>query len=163
MLAEYFPECQHKKTAVRWRIRSNQTGYWAEQCLTCGRQMRVLRKDAPEVQGQEQVPFDFALEEAYGRLRQDFYDQKREEENQKREEARLAWWAQYNAYLESPAWKSRRKRVLERDDHICQACLLRTATQVHHLTYAHVFREPLFDLIAVCESCHYSLHQQQTP
>ena len=26
--------------------------------------------------------------------------------------------------------------------------------EVHHITYAHVFDEPLFDLRAVCRPCH---------
>ena len=65
-----------------------------------------------------------------------------------------AWWEKYDEYLESDEWKGRRARVLRRAGHTCEACGVATATQVHHLTYEHLFREPLFDLRAVCVPCH---------
>lgn len=64
------------------------------------------------------------------------------------------WWADYNAYLRSPEWKAKRRKVLERDNWTCQACMERPATQVHHTSYAHRFNEPLFELQAVCDECH---------
>lgn len=63
----------------------------------------------------------------------------------------------YAQYLESPEWKEKRKLVLKRDRNICQSCLVDDATEVHHLTYKHVFNEPLFDLVAVCKPCHQSI------
>jgi hypothetical protein len=59
----------------------------------------------------------------------------------------------YYAYLESPEWKAKRDVVLCRDRFLCQACRAAKATEAHHLTYEHLGREPLFDLIAVCRSC----------
>ena len=35
----------------------------------------------------------------------------------------------------------------------------RTASDVHHLTYAHWRNEPLFDLISVCRPCHEQITQ----
>lgn len=67
--------------------------------------------------------------------------------------------AEYDAYLASAAWQERREKVLLRDGYRCQACGERDATQVHHLTYARVFSEPLFDLVAVCAECHEGLHE----
>ena len=64
------------------------------------------------------------------------------------------WWAKYNAYLCSPEWIAKRGAVLKRDSWLCQSCLSRPATQVHHLTYDHAFNEPLFDLVSVCKTCH---------
>jgi predicted HNH restriction endonuclease len=32
------------------------------------------------------------------------------------------------------------------------------ATLVHHLHYETLFREMLFDLVAVCENCHSQIH-----
>lgn len=69
-------------------------------------------------------------------------------------ESRHRWWAQYNDYLRSDKWRSKRASVLKRDGYLCQACLSRRASQAHHKTYDHVFDEPLFDLVAVCEQCH---------
>jgi hypothetical protein len=34
---------------------------------------------------------------------------------------------------------------------------------VHHLTYAHVFNEFLFELMAVCDECHDRLHREDVP
>jgi 5-methylcytosine-specific restriction endonuclease McrA len=48
---------------------------------------------------------------------------------------------------------------LERDGHVCQACLSRKATQAHHLSYEFVGHEPLFELVAVCDKCHDHLHK----
>ena len=70
------------------------------------------------------------------------------------------WWQGYGRYLETDEWRNKRRRVLDRDGGMCQACLIRTAEQVHHLTYKRVFHEPLFDLISVCRVCHYALHSR---
>lgn len=69
------------------------------------------------------------------------------------------WWSDYNKYLKSEQWQLKRKAVLKRDGNLCQACLHRNATQVHHLTYDRVFDEPLFDLVAICEPCHRKIHR----
>lgn len=64
----------------------------------------------------------------------------------------------YYEYLKSDEWKDKRIRVLNRDKYICQGCLIDKATQVHHLTYDRIFKEPLFDLTSVCEKCHILIH-----
>lgn len=79
--------------------------------------------------------------------RSEYFESKKEEHTKK-----------YHEYLKSPEWKDRRLRVLNRDKYICQACLINEATQVHHLTYDRIFKEPLFDLTGVCDSCHNSIH-----
>lgn len=60
-------------------------------------------------------------------------------------------------YLKTMAWQEKREEVLKRDDYLCQACLKKRATQVHHLTYDHFGAEPLFDLISVCGECHQAI------
>lgn len=60
----------------------------------------------------------------------------------------------YKEYLKSPLWQEKRELVLKRDNYLCQACLTDAAVQVHHLSYKHVFNEPLFELISVCLRCH---------
>lgn len=52
---------------------------------------------------------------------------------------------------------AKRARVLLRAGRKCEGCG-EEATQVHHLTYEHVFEEFLFELIAVCRGCHERLH-----
>jgi 5-methylcytosine-specific restriction endonuclease McrA len=69
------------------------------------------------------------------------------------------WWAWYNAYLESDIWKAKRALVIQRANGVCEACLCADASEVHHKTYQNVGKEPLFDLVAVCSSCHKDIHQ----
>lgn len=64
---------------------------------------------------------------------------------------------EYAEYLKSPEWKEKRKMVMQRDKYICQSCLVEDAREVHHLTYRHLYNEPLFDLVAVCRDCHQSI------
>jgi hypothetical protein len=87
--------------------------------------------------------------------------QRRSEYDLERAERRAEWWDRYDNYLCSEEWARKRGLVLARDGNRCQARLdgcSMFARQVHHLTYRHVFNEPLFDLVAVCESCHDQLH-----
>ncbi len=65
---------------------------------------------------------------------------------------------EYDVYLASPEWQAKRAKILKRANGICEGCLERKATQVHHLTYEHVYHEFMFELIAVCDKCHARLH-----
>ena len=69
------------------------------------------------------------------------------------------WWRKYNAYLLSDAWRTKRALVLERSGYNCEGCGAVRACQVHHLTYAHVGNEFLWELKAVCNACHERLHE----
>lgn len=71
---------------------------------------------------------------------------------------------EYTKYLDSPKWRAKRKLVIARDQHQCQAKLdgcTNAAEHVHHLTYDHLFNEPLFELVAVCRSCHNKIHGRE--
>lgn len=65
---------------------------------------------------------------------------------------------EYAGYLLTGPWREKRRLALERDNYVCQGCLLATATTVHHLTYTHVQAEFLFELVSVCDECHRRLH-----
>jgi hypothetical protein len=67
----------------------------------------------------------------------------------------------YRDYLRSDAWKELRDKVLNRDDHTCQGCLSRPATQVHHLTYEHIFEEFALELVSLCALCHARIHGKE--
>lgn len=72
--------------------------------------------------------------------------------------------AAYHEYLNSHEWALKRALVLERDNHLCQACLSSKANQVHHRSYEGIdsligqFKEPLFNLVSVCRPCHMQIH-----
>jgi hypothetical protein len=70
------------------------------------------------------------------------------------------WWTWYLDYLQSDAWKLRRRKVLERCDRLCEGCREEQITEVHHRTYAHVGDELLFELVGLCDACHAKAHQR---
>ena len=65
---------------------------------------------------------------------------------------------EYARYLRSPKWRAKWRAVMNRDKGKCRFCG-RKASQVHHLTYARIFREEQYDLVSVCKSCHNLLHK----
>lgn len=154
-------QCDCERQAIRIRTQSNGVRIYVLQCLACGRQIRAVSKNAPEVLAMpERVPFDAALQDAWTARQQEL----RAASERVRAEARAmhttVWWQQYTAYLQTPAWRAKRAAVLERDNDLCQGCRARRATQVHHTTYDHVTNELLFELIAVCDECHRVLHPE---
>lgn len=72
------------------------------------------------------------------------------------------WWAWYNNYLNTDQWKELRKKVLIRENGICQGCKINKARDVHHTTYANCGDELLFQLVALCGSCHQKMHLDKT-
>lgn len=71
------------------------------------------------------------------------------------------WWDAYRQYLTTPAWREKRWKVMQRANYTCEGCGTERATQVHHLTYERVSREMLFDLVAICDECHDSIHERK--
>ena len=67
----------------------------------------------------------------------------------------------YKEYSGSPAWKVKRDRVIQRDGGQC-VCGAQ-ATEVHHKTYDNIGKEPLSDLVALCEECHEREHESYVP
>lgn len=70
-------------------------------------------------------------------------------------------FAKYSNYIQSNEWKIIRKKVLIRDNNLCQVCKKNSAEEVHHLTYDNLFREELEDLLSVCKTCHKEIHKKQ--
>lgn len=72
----------------------------------------------------------------------------------------MTWRQRYEHYLASPKWQLKRAQVMRRCKGVCENCGEATARTVHHLSYQNLGKEPLVDLIAVCETCHEDLHLQ---
>ena len=69
----------------------------------------------------------------------------------------------YRDYLQSDAWKAKRRLVLEFLGHRCVKCgihLTETTANIHHLTYERVKNESLDDLIPLCKTCHKREHKK---
>jgi len=70
---------------------------------------------------------------------------------------------EYQAYLNSKQWKAKRKIILKRDK-VCVECKSNKATDCHHLTYRHKYKERDYELVGVCRECHeYIHHKRPTP
>ena len=63
----------------------------------------------------------------------------------------------YRRYLQSDAWKTKRKAVLQASGFRCRRCGA-PATEVHHETYKRIYNERLSDLTALCSKCHEAAH-----
>lgn len=154
-LEPYVDDCECTHTRWVWRIIRGGTKQYGKQCLFCGK-MQVTKKSA--------VPLNEDLTAYCPEVRDNYFERRRrcyERQSKMAEQQRMAekdaWHEKYNEYLGSQRWAEKRQRVLERDGGICQACRKRPATEVHHLTYDHVFNEPLFDLVSICRICHRAL------
>lgn len=64
------------------------------------------------------------------------------------------------AYLQSMEWRLKRVSVLQRDGYQCQICFTIDNLNVHHITYDNLGREPLSDLVTLCECHHTELHEK---
>lgn len=156
-------ECEHLRSILRRYTAANLVVSYRMQCQECGTATGFPKKAEIDrkYSGAPIQDWNEALREEYAKKRQDAWRSEAEARQAERAavlaEESTQWWQKYNEYLSSPAWKQRREAVLERDGNRCRA-LLRgcrgRATQAHHLTYDHVFNEPLFDLVAVCSVCH---------
>lgn len=121
------------------------------QCTTCGSAIgSAVAKD--KVGDWSKLPaWDETLQEKYSQRRSEEFQRQQEEER----EAFFDW---YNEYLKTPEWAEKRQRVIERAGGICEGCRRAPINEVHHLTYSHVGRELLFQLVGLCHGCHEEAH-----
>jgi len=148
-------DCQHPTTELRRPPIAGGSAHYAEQCLTCG--IRVgnwVKRPAGDVPEWDDSIQERIERESAERRAQAGIDRIEETEERRR---------QYHEYLQSPEWREIRKRVLERDNHLCQGCLMAPATQVHHLTYDNIMAEFLFELTSLCDHCHKRYHRVNSP
>lgn len=158
------PFCDHPVHELRRR--TDQTGrtFYQHQCLNCGGRVgNFVAKAVALADGRQPTEFDF-----------DFYERGQQEiDRYYREQAaamhalltaqRLKERQEYEAYLQTDAWRAKRAEALIRDRGVCRGCFQRPATQAHHLTYAHLGDELLFELISVCNDCHERIHADRAP
>jgi hypothetical protein len=65
----------------------------------------------------------------------------------------------YQAYLRSPEWRARKKRLNLRKS--CWICNSRKDLITHHCDYSHICRERKKDLVVLCDDHHRGLHEFQ--
>jgi 5-methylcytosine-specific restriction endonuclease McrA len=158
--------CPHTNRAAVWT--QHRTGDFAlmsrkhlrEQCLDCGHLFGLSLAHTLATAGTPELNLVAAraAEESERNEREREWQERVEQIERERRQQDERWWDQYSDYLQSPEWRARRSLVLERDNHLCQGCRKRPATQAHHLSYKHVGKEFLWELVAVCDECHNRFH-----
>jgi hypothetical protein len=160
--------CPHpdEQATLRKRIATGGTAMVGHQCGECGRLVGQWVKLERVPKWRDLPAWDHELEERWDlseRRRLGEYREWRVQQDGVVAFGRDTapgpnFWEKYNEYLNSPEWREKRELVLRRANGICEGCGKVNATQVHHLNYAHVGREMLFELVAVCDACHEIIH-----
>jgi hypothetical protein len=151
-------DCQHTDTTLRRRVIKGGQIQYVKQCIRCGesRNQPLAKAKALEASGGVEPPaFDDHLRESWEQKCSESAELIRTKFSQD------AFFADYGEYLKSAAWAKLRALVLKRSRSICEGCGEKPATEVHHLTYKHVSKEFLFELVAVCKPCHDRLHEDE--
>lgn len=142
--------CAHASTDIRRLVVAGGAVQLVRQCLDCGWRVggAISRaKVAEELGGRALVDFDHELEV---------------QANARRQAQRDAEWdakrAEYRQYLQTDEWARLRRAVLIRARGVCEGCGDARPSDVHHLTYRHIYNEFLFELVALCRDCHERWH-----
>jgi hypothetical protein len=66
----------------------------------------------------------------------------------------------YSAYMQSKHWALKKKafRACKLYKGCCAVCGKKSNLHIHHRTYKRIGNEYLKDLVALCEMCHFKLH-----
>lgn len=146
-------QCTHKNQILTKFTCSNGVIQYVMQCTGCKNRTGgpIAYRKLTQTQRDNAPEFDYAGRDQYWKA----VSYRAQIINERFDSA--AWWEAYNRYLESPEWKAKRSKVLNRDHWRCtmrrNGCTL-LATEVHHLTYKNVGDEPLEDLTSICHDCH---------
>jgi hypothetical protein len=133
------------------------------QCSRCGGWLAAKKCDVSPAEYQNASPFNPQIEAEWTKQKQaytrELFDAEREASRAKSLDT---FRNEEEEFLASPRWSEMRRLVLKRANGICEGCLTRRATQVHHVNYDRRFgREMLFDLRAVCGGCHDAIHDPE--
>ena len=154
-------DCDHASRDPRLQTRANGVVCVVLQCLRCGAEVRALKKSDHDLA--RLAKFDTELRADFELAANHQQKAQREAAAELSGEDTVGFWAAYNSYLQSDRWLSKRTQVIQRAHGACEAELsgcFGTATQVHHTSYRHcpakdpLSEEPIWELRAVCDSCH---------
>lgn len=142
-------QCECSDHSLRFRRVNGGGIQYARQCHACGRAVGQAVKHSEVARLPPEWDYD---------LHDKWSAEQRELSAQQRVRGDGQSKAAYREYLQSTEWKERRRKVLERARWVCEGCRAERATEVHHLTYSHIFRELLYQLVALCDGCHAAAH-----
>jgi len=157
--------CKHDgPTELRTRIVKRGGTQCVKQCLRCGAATTNPMGKAKAIEangGIEPPQFDDNLEikwredgeEGAKKITGDF---------ETREDLRTVEFHNwYDVYLSSDEWANKKSKIMQRANHLCEGCGDAKAQVVHHMTYKNVGHEFLFELVALCNSCHDRYHKSE--
>lgn len=159
---ELFACKDHPRKRMTYKTDTNGVVRYFFQCLKCGEKLNPVGKfgvkkmiDEGEIKDEDIGPFDDSILKRRIALQSRIISEAstiraRKENERKRNE--------YTSYISSSAWKIKRQQVLKRAGGKCEGCGFEPAQEVHHLHYNRFGQEMLFDLVAVCKSCHDKIH-----
>lgn len=162
-LAKKF-ECAHSEVKMRRRTVRGGAIQHVYQCQRCGKATsNPVRKERAIELSEDGVlvPFDERLLRDYDNSYHAEVEKIIGDFDSRDEFNRAQFFERYDKYLRSPEWRAKRQQVFERAHGMCEGCATAKATQVHHLSYAHVGNEFLFELVAICDQCHERLHADE--
>lgn len=155
-------QCQSTSSELRAKTAVNGAVMVAYQCCNCGHKVGNWIPHSTLPMPVSSLPrWDESLADEWHESQRQHSHVKAQELAKIRDTLDAQWWADYAAYLKTPRWESIRAQVIQRDGGWCKGCNNEPATQVHHLTYAHVGHEFLWELISVCDACHDRVHGPQ--
>ena len=154
-------KCAHESLELRKRKVKGGAIQYVKQCLSCGNAMpQPIKQEAALSinKGNEPVAFDEKKQFDWSVKKENAYREikDRYEASKDVEIAQHSEW--YRVYLQSSEWKLKRKKVLARAKNICEGCADKPASEVHHISYANIGDELLYQLVALCEDCHRKAH-----
>jgi hypothetical protein len=154
---ELTENCPNECTKVRFRRAINSVKMFKKQCVRCGVLVGDWIPHAEIVAPDLIEPIDDDLRKIY---LENALSLRAEIVKVAAEKERKEFFENYDEYLKSEKWNEKRKAVLRRNFWgNCEGCGVNPSTQVHHLTYDHVYDEFLFELVGLCKNCHDRLHQ----
>ena len=152
-IAEEF-SCSHIESELRKRTIKGGSTTYVKQCVLCGNTSQPIKKEAALAFNNDEIPsYDDTLQDKWSSRKSEKYRQTFESSKKERV-------VEYHEYLDTVDWEGLRKKVFSRSKGLCEGCLEKEATQVHHLTYAHIGKEFLWELVAVCDECHERYHEE---
>lgn len=151
--------CGSSNVDLRRKRASNALIMIAYQCLECGRSASPWLKRSAVPRPIDSLPeWDESILERHREQQRLHWAQHMDGVRAKAKEQDDEWWAWYSQYLLTPKWRAKRALVMQRAGGWCEGCRKEEANQVHHLSYAHVGDEFLWELVAICDACHDRIH-----
>ena len=161
---ETLKNCNHENTDFYYIVKSNKEYAYMELCSLCGE-----RKDKSKTWIKASaIPTDATIIKYTDEIKKAFSDKKNiiiSEINKIKYAIDMSVKYQaYLKYLESPEWDEKRRMRLyfNKNNFLgkCEICGKNEATQIHHMTYSRLYNEWVFDLAALCSTCHKRIHNE---